>query len=76
MITTEKITEILGSINEDLPTDEFDPNTKLSDLGVESLDTFDLFLRIEEDYGVGVSDEEIEDLDTIQKIVDKINREL
>ena len=76
MITIERIIEILGSINEDLNTDDFDADTKLVELGVESLDTFDLFLQIEEDFGVTVSDEEIENLDTIQKIMDKVNQEL
>jgi len=75
MISHDDIKQLLTSINEDLNVEDLDNVTKLSDQGVESLDTFDLFLRIEEDYGVSISDEEIEDLDTIQKIVDQVNRE-
>lgn len=76
MVTTENIKDILASVNEDIDSHDLDDNGKLSEQGIESLDTFDLFLRVEEDYGVTVSDEEIEELNTIQKIVDHINNNL
>ena len=76
MVTTENIKDILASLNEDIDSHDLDDYGKLSEQGIESLDTFDLFLRVEEDYGVTISDEEIEELNTIQMIVDHINNNL
>lgn len=75
MITPDDIKQLLVSINDDLNLEDLNATTRLSDQGVESLDTFDLFLRIEEEYGVIATDEQIEDLDTFQKIADHINQE-
>ena len=73
MITKEKVKELIASINKNINADDLKNDVELSDQGVESLDTFDLFLQVEEEYGVEVSDELIMKLNTIEKIVDYVN---
>lgn len=73
MITTDKVKELFATINDNINDSDLDNNVDLSDQGIESLDTFDFFLRIEEEYGVEVSDDKMVELNTIQKIVDYVN---
>ncbi len=76
MITTDKVKEIFASINDQIDASDLDDNKKLTDQGLESLDTFDFFLQIEDDYGVKVSDDQMDKLNTIQKIVDYVNENI
>jgi acyl carrier protein len=74
MITNEKAKELFASINGYIKAEELKDNINLTDQGIESLDTFDFFLQVEEEYGVNVPDNQIEMLNTIQKIVDYVNK--
>ncbi|MEO9884443.1 MAG: acyl carrier protein [Balneola sp.] len=73
MITNDKVKELFASINDRIEVSELDDNKDLTDQGLESLDTFDFFLQIEDDYGVKVSDDQMDKLNTVQKIVDYVN---
>ncbi|WP_417372060.1 acyl carrier protein [Gelidibacter japonicus] len=76
MITTDKVKEIFASINDQIEAADLDDNKNLTDQGLESLDTFDFFLQIEDDFGVKVSDDQMDKLNTIQKIVDYVNENI
>jgi|3_EtaG_2_1085321.scaffolds.fasta_scaffold10844_4 acyl carrier protein len=73
MITNDKVKDLFASINDRIDASELDDNKDLTDQGLESLDTFDFFLQIEDDYGVKVSDDQMDKLNTVQKIVDYVN---
>ena len=45
-------------------------------LGADSLDTVELIMQFEEEFDIEISDEEAEELTTIGKSVDYINRKL
>lgn len=69
----EKITEILA---EQLAADRetMTNDTKIAeDLGADSLDLVDLLMSIEDEFGVEIPDEEVENLRTIGDVVNYIS---
>ena len=68
----EKITAILAE-QLDADTDNMTPGTKIADdLGADSLDLVDPLMSIEDEFGVEIPDEEVENLTTIGEVVDYI----
>ena len=63
------ITEQLGIPKEQkiLPTSSF-----VDDLGADSLDTVELVMAFEEEFGVEIPDEEAEKITTVQQAIDYI----
>jgi len=57
---------------EDLEMSEDKMGTKLVDLGVDSLDVMLVIMDVGEAAGVAISDDEVEGLDTPEKIVEFI----
>lgn len=51
-----------------------DPSLNIGDLGIDSLDRSTIFLALDDKYEVSFTDEDIQELDTINKIVDFINK--
>ncbi|MBO5909052.1 MAG: acyl carrier protein [Clostridia bacterium] len=69
----EKITAILAD-QLDAEADKMTPATKIADdLGADSLDLVDLLMSIEDEFGVEIPDEEVENLTTIGDVVDYIS---
>lgn len=73
-ITREQVTEIIleeaSNIKEqDLSNRE----ATLSDQGVDSLDQSSIFLVIEEKFGVTIEDDELDQVQTIDEIVEFVN---
>ena len=70
----EKITEILAeqlAAGQDTMTME----TKIAEeLGADSLDLVDLLMSIEDEFGVEIPDEEVENLHTIGDVVNYISK--
>ena len=44
-----------------------------ADLGADSLDTIELILRIEEEFGVSIPDQDAENIETVQQAIDYIS---
>ncbi len=66
----EKIKDL---IVEQLGVDEADvtPEAKFGDdLGADSLDLFELVMALEEEYGVEIPSEDLENISTIQDVMD------
>lgn len=55
----------------DIPADEVTLDATFEDLGLDSLDLVDLTLAVEEQTGVKLEDEELEDVRTVGDAVDK-----
>ena len=55
----------------DIPADEITPDVTFEALGLDSLDVVDLTLAIEEQVGIKLEDEELEDVKTVGDAVAK-----
>ena len=65
----EKVKAILSE-QFDVEEDSITPDTNLSeDLEADSLDVVDLLMSIEDEFGIEVPDEEIENIKTVDQLV-------
>ncbi|MDX1620481.1 MAG: acyl carrier protein [Nitriliruptorales bacterium] len=55
-----------------VPEDDFAPDASFESMGLDSLDVVELTLVVEEELGVKIEDEELEDVRTVQDAVDKV----
>lgn len=55
-----------------VPSDDIAPEATFEALGLDSLDVVELTLVLEEETGVKLEDEELEDVRTVQDAIDKI----
>jgi len=46
----------------------------IDDLGADSLDTVELVMALEEEFDIEISDEEAENISTVQSAIDYINK--
>ena len=70
----EKLVAILAE-QLDADADAMTPDTKIADdLGADSLDLVDLLMSIEDEFGVEIPDEEVENLTTIGEVADYISK--
>ncbi|MFZ3116663.1 MAG: acyl carrier protein [Syntrophales bacterium] len=46
----------------------------INDLGADSLDLMELIMKMEERFGVSISDEELQNIRTIKNVIDFIKR--
>ena len=65
----EVVMEKLG-VEESLITKEA---SFVDDLGADSLDTVELIMQLEEEFGIEIPDEDAESLTTVQKVVEYID---
>jgi acyl carrier protein len=65
------ISDVLGTFPGDIHvTDSFE------DLGADSLDKLELCMEMEKTFGVSISDDELEKIDTVQNAIDQIDASL
>lgn len=64
MSTKERIVQ-LASEQLDIDFSEVGADTSLSELAIDSLDLVELIMAIEQEFGIGISDEEIEGITSI-----------
>lgn len=70
----EKVKEVLTA-GFGIPREQLGPSARLvEDLDLDSLDLFDLMVRLEEETGEEVIEDEVKSIRTIQDIVDVIHR--
>jgi acyl carrier protein len=66
----EKVREHLAAELE-VPLDRIGEDTRLrEDLDADSLDLYELVMELEDTYGIGVSEEEAADIETVRDAVD------
>lgn len=68
-VTREKILALVESAGVSVDISKIKWDTKLSAAGIDSLEMMNVFLKIEEKFGIKIPDEEIDTLDTIDGIV-------
>lgn len=66
------IREMLAEIKEGLDYDNMSVDREFDEAGLDSLDIASLLLAIQDHYDVTIGDEEVDGLNTIGKIVDRI----
>ena len=73
-ITRENVLAIIKESKAGEDISKLRDDVKLSDQGVDSLEIFNVLLIISEQYGVDIPDEDSDHLNTINKIVEYLNR--
>ncbi len=70
----EKIQEMLAeALN--LPLEKVTADAKIvDDLGADSLDVVELLSRLEDEYGIMIPDDEVENLVTVQDVASEIEK--
>jgi len=63
------VCEQLGKSDEEVNND----SSFVDDLGADSLDTVELVMALEEEFDLGIADEEAEQISTVQEAVNYIN---
>lgn len=74
MEALDKLKEILSKRNIDV--DHIKASDKLDELGLDSLDTVEIMLEIEEYVGQEFSTDEISSIHTVQDVLDLINNKM
>lgn len=58
-----------------IPAESIRPEQEVvKDLGADSLDVVELMMALEDDYGITLPEEEVENVKTVQDIVDMMDR--
>lgn len=70
--TAQKISSIIA---EKLHVDaaNINPQATLQDLGADSLDMVDIVMKIEEEFGIEINDEDVEKLHNVQDFINYIH---
>ena len=73
-MTLDKVKSLIASqlgISEDKITED---SRLIEDLGADSLDTVEMLMTLEEEFGIAIPDEEAMTLTTVKSIVDLIEK--
>ena len=73
-MTLDKVKSLIASqlgISEDKITED---SRLIEDLGADSLDTVEMLMTLEEEFGIAIPDEEAMTLTTVKSIVDLIDK--
>jgi len=70
--TANKITSIIADkLHIDAAT--IKPESTLQDLGADSLDMVDIIMKIEEEFGIEINDEDAEGLHNVQDVINYVH---
>lgn len=73
----QKITEIVLRVSSEASlNDDDDYDRSLSEIGVDSLDVMSVLLEIQEDLGISIPDEDVDNLSTVNLIINYVNDKL
>ncbi len=68
MITTQDILNVIQSVCPNIDTSKIDPNTRLREYGIDSMDFFNIILELQELLKKEIPDEDIDQVRTISSI--------
>lgn len=71
----ETASKIISIIAEKLHIDveAVNPQSTLQDLGADSLDMVDIIMKVEEEFGIEINDEDAEKLHNVQDVIDYVH---
>ena len=70
--TAQKISAIIADkLHVDVAT--VNPQATLQDLGADSLDMVDIIMKIEEEFGIEINDEDAEKLHNVQDVINYVH---
>lgn len=69
MITANKLIDIINTSGVDRELSISDSNSSFEELGLDSLDVFNIMVQIQEEMGKDIPDEDVERLQSIQEIL-------
>ncbi|KAE9608603.1 hypothetical protein Lal_00020877 [Lupinus albus] len=72
--TLEKVVEIVKKQLALPPETELTPQTKFTALGADSLDTVEIVMNFEEEFGINVEDENSENITTVEEAAELIEK--
>ena len=73
MDVTAKLQEI---VKKKLKNNEIRPEDSLKSLGLDSLDKADIMIRIEDEFNIEFTEDEMSSIDTVAKLIDTIESKL
>jgi hypothetical protein len=73
MDVTAKLKEI---VKKKLKNKEIRPEDSLKSLGLDSLDKADIMIRIEDEFNIEFTEDEMSSIDTVAKLIDTIESKL
>jgi acyl carrier protein len=69
----KKVVDLISEVLVDVNKENIQPNSKIvEDLGAESLDIYDMIALLEDEFGIEISDEEVEKIQTVKDVADFI----
>lgn len=72
-LTHNELMEIIREADTQIDFEKLDDNTPFDSANADSLDLMNILLGIQEKMNIEIPDEDVENLDTIQKILNYVN---
>jgi acyl carrier protein len=72
-VVADKVISTLASVKR-IPADKITLDTKLQDLGIDSLDVFTLLFELENAFKISIPDDDVRSLRTVNDIVDGVKK--
>lgn len=73
---TDKMKQIEATFAEALKVDHVDPKAELRELGLDSLDLVELLIKLEEQFGIEFTNEEMPTFKTVEDVYTAIKNKL
>jgi acyl carrier protein len=71
----KRVVELVAEVLVDVNKDNIEMSSKIvEDLGAESLDIYDMIALLEDEFGLEITDEEVEKIQTVQDVADFIRK--
>lgn len=69
----KKVVDLIAEVLVDVNKENIQLDSKIvEDLGAESLDIYDMIALLEDEFGMEIADEEVENIQTVQDVADFI----
>ena len=75
-VNRDNVLAIIEQANVVADVSKLRDDVRLADQGIDSLEVFNVLLRLEEKYGIEIPDADVDHLGTIMEIVDYLNKRL
>lgn len=74
--TNEKILEIIENSGVLAEAGQLDVSKPLAEQGFDSLDLVNVYLQVEENFDLKIPDEDLEDMKSVEQIVEYVNNKI